>query len=236
MNKRIVIKKILSVYGAAYLILLAYVLVLQFIYPKLELHLLLNSHHNSLQDMFFTYYSLLAEWPLYVLALLPLLWKKIKITAFFALCELTGGAILQILKHTINMERPVCAFEHYQNMVLPLVDGIDMHSSNSFPSGHASTFFVFYTCCALLLTYYYKRQQHSRKTWILFNAALLVLLTMATLGAYSRIYLSQHFLSDVCMGSVIGFVTPCLMFYFIGNKILRPQANKENNSSSSQTP
>ena len=237
MNKRIVIKKILSVYGAAYLILLAYVLVLQFIYPKLELHLLLNSHHNSLQDMFFTYYSLLAEWPLYVLALLPLLWKKIKITAFFALCELTGGAILQILKHTINMERPVSAFEHCQNMALPLVDGIDMHCSNSFPSGHASTFFVFCTCCALMLTYHYKRQQHSRKTWVLFNAALLVLLTMATLGAYSRIYLSQHFLSDVCMGSVIGFTTPCLMFYFIGNKILRPQANQENSCSSSrQTP
>jgi membrane-associated phospholipid phosphatase len=43
---------------------------------------------------------------------------------------------------------------------------------------------------------------------------------MAALGAYSRVYLSQHFLSDVCVGSIIGFVTPCLVFHFIKNKIV----------------
>jgi membrane-associated phospholipid phosphatase len=52
-----------------------------------------------------------------------------------------------------------------------------------------------------------------------------VLLSLAALGAYSRVYLSQHFLSDVCMGSVIGFVTPCLMFYFGKNKILKLKSN-----------
>jgi membrane-associated phospholipid phosphatase len=49
---------------------------------------------------------------------------------------------------------------------------------------------------------------------------LLSLLVLAALGGYSRIYLSQHFLSDVCMGSIIGFITPCLIFYFGRNKIL----------------
>ena len=51
--------------------------------------------------------------PLYVLALLPLLWKQIKLTLFFALCELTGGATLQILKHLISMPRPASAFEDH---------------------------------------------------------------------------------------------------------------------------
>jgi membrane-associated phospholipid phosphatase len=46
-------------------------------------------------------------------------------------------------------------------------------------------------------------------------------LILAALGAYSRVYLSQHWLSDVCTGSIIGFVTPCLMFYFGKNKILK---------------
>ena len=55
-----------------------------------------------------------------------------------------------------------------------------------------------------------------------FNATLLLLLSLATLGAYSRVYLSQHFLSDVCVGSIIGFVTPCLVFYFGKNKFLKP--------------
>jgi membrane-associated phospholipid phosphatase len=50
---------------------------------------------------------------------------------------------------------------------------------------------------------------------------MLTLLLLATLGAYSRIYLSQHFLSDVCMGSIIGFVTPFLVFYFGQKKLLK---------------
>ena len=214
--------KALSVYGITYFVLILFLFGLLFIYPKLELHLLLNSWHTGIQDVFFKYYSMLAEWPLYVLALLPLFWRKYKITIFFALCELSGGAMLQILKHTFSFDRPICAFENYHEMILPLVQGVNMHHSNSFPSGHASTFFVFCTCCALILAYHYKkREHHSRKTWLLFNLELLALLILATLGAYSRVYLSQHWLFDVCVGSIIGFISPCLMFYFGRNKILR---------------
>jgi membrane-associated phospholipid phosphatase len=50
---------------------------------------------------------------------------------------------------------------------------------------------------------------------------MLSLLVLAALGAYSRIYLSQHFLSDVCMGSIIGFITPCLIFYFGRKQIMK---------------
>ena len=110
-------KKTLSVYGIAYLALLVYVLGLLYVYPKLELHLLLNSYHTSIEDTFFKYYSMLAEGPLYALALLPVFWKKIKITFFFALSELSGGGILQILKHTFSFDRPISAFEHYAGHV-----------------------------------------------------------------------------------------------------------------------
>jgi membrane-associated phospholipid phosphatase len=48
-----------------------------------------------------------------------------------------------------------------------------------------------------------------------------LLLVFAAIGAYSRVYLSQHFLSDVCVGSIIGFITPFLMFYLCRNKILK---------------
>lgn len=220
-------KKTLLVYGTAYCVLLVVVLGLLFAYPKLELHMMLNSYHTALQDTFFKYYSMLAEGPLYALALLPLIWKKNKITVFYAMCELSGGAFLQILKHTFSFERPASAFEHCQGMMLPLVQGIDMHHGNSFPSGHASTFFVFCTCCALILSYYYKRNMHhDRRKWLLITAAMLVLLVFAALGAYSRIYLSQHFLSDVCVGSIIGFVTPFLMFHFCKNKLLKLKTNE----------
>ena len=197
-------------------------------YPKLELHLLLNSHHTEIQDTFFKYYSILPEWPLYIVALLPILWKRKEITFFFALCELSSGAVVQILKHMFSSPRPIVEFENYPNMMLPLVEGVRLHHSNSFPSGHTSTFFVFCTCCALLLAYYYTQRTdwHNRRSWLLLCLALLVLLALAALGGYSRIYLSQHFLSDVCVGSIIGVVTPCLFFYFGGKKILKLDMNE----------
>jgi len=221
-SKQVFIRTV-YVYVIAYLILLMAILGLIYVYPKPELHMLLNSHHSSIQDSFFKYYSLLAEWPLYALALLPLLWKKIKVTVFFAMCELTGGAILQLLKHFISTDRPVSVFEHYHHLVLPLVQGVDMYHSNSFPSGHASTFFMFCTCIVIIQACYYSRkaQMPNLRIQILFHASLLLLLILAAIGAYSRVYLSQHFVSDVCVGSIIGFITPFLMFYLCRNKILK---------------
>ena len=185
--------------------------------------MLLNSYHTSILDMFFKYYSVMAEWPLYLLALLPLFWKRPKLTLFFAMCELTGGAILQVMKHIICYDRPVVVFEHYNDLTLPLVQGVTMYHSNSFPSGHASTFFMFCTCCAIILACHYSRGVRLNKfqSQMLFYASLLMLLLLAALGAYSRVYLSQHFLSDVCVGSIIGFTTPFLMFYFFRSKVLK---------------
>ena len=216
-------KKVPSVYVVAYLILLSTILGMLYVYPKLELHLMLNSHHTGIQDTFFPYFSILAEGPLYVLALLPMLWKKFRLPLFFALCELSAGTILQVLKHIISHPRPVSAFEEYSDAVLPVVQGVDLHHSNSFPSGHASTFFVFCTCCVLLLAYRYgqRARQNSQESCILPCVLAVLLVAFAALGAYSRIYLSQHFLSDVCVGSIIGVVTPLLMFYFFGQKILK---------------
>ena len=221
-NKQVLLRTV-YVYVIPYVVLLVAILGLMYAYPKSELHMLLNSHHTSLQDTFFKYYSVLAEWPLYVLALLPLLWKKTKITIFFVICEVTGGAILQILKHIISMDRPVSVFEHYHDMVLPLVQGVTMYHSNSFPSGHASTFFMFCTCLVIILAYHYSRKDKlsNMKARILFCGAPLLLLVLAAMGAYSRVYLSQHFLSDVCVGSIIGFTTPFLMFYLCRDKILK---------------
>lgn len=217
------ILKTVSVYGIAYVVLLVMGLVMLYAYPKVELHMMLNGSHTAFQDTFFKYYSVLAEWPFYVLALLPLLWRKWEITLFYAISELSAGAVVQILKHLFTMPRPIVVFENYPDLVLPLVDGVSLHHSNSFPSGHTSTFFVFFTCCALLLAYQYwlKAEKSNHKTWGLFNLSLLGLLVLAALGGYSRIYLSQHFLMDVCVGSIIGFLTPCVVFFLGGRKILK---------------
>ena len=221
-NKSVLIR-LVSLYVIPYLLLLTAILVMMYIYPKPELHLMLNSFHSGVLDFFFKFYTLMAEWPLYVLAFLPSLWKRNKMTLFFAMCELTGGTILQILKHTISNPRPVSVFEDYPDLVLPLVQGVDMHHSNSFPSGHASTFFMFCTCSVIVLAYFFSRKDALKtlRNQILFDVALVALLVLAAMGAYSRVYLSQHFLSDVCVGSIIGFTTPFLMFWLCRNKVLK---------------
>lgn len=207
----------------AYLGLLIFGLVLMCVYPKLELHLLLNSFHTPVLDIFFKYYSMVAEGLVYVLALLPLFWKKYRITLFFGMSEVTGGAIVQILKHSIATDRPACMFERYGDAALPLVQGVDMHYGNSFPSGHASTFFVFFTCCAIIMAYHHREQGCRKDSCLLpFHLSMLSLLLLAALGAYSRVYLSQHFLSDICVGSIIGFVCPFLIYRFAGKRILLP--------------
>lgn len=221
-NKSVLIR-LVSFYVIPYLLLLTAILVMMYIYPKPELHLMLNSFHSGVLDFFFKFYTLMAEWPLYVLAFLPSLWKRNKMTLFFAMCELTGGTILQILKHTISNPRPVSVLEDYPDLVLPLVQGVDMHHSNSFPSGHASTFFMFCTCSVIVLAYFFSRKDALKtlRNQILFDVALVALLVLAAMGAYSRVYLSQHFLSDVCVGSIIGFTTPFLMFWLCRNKVLK---------------
>ena len=184
------ILKILSVYCIAYFLLLMFVFGLLLVYPKVDLHLLLNSCHTVFQDIFFKNYSMLAEWPFYVLALLPLFWKKKEITLFYLLCELSGAAVVQILKHLFSAPRPITVFENYPDLVLPMVEGVHMHHSNSFPSGHTSTFFVFFTCCALMLACHYKAraEQNNHRTWFLYGLSMLLLLILAALGGYSRIY------------------------------------------------
>ena len=217
------ILRTVSVYAIAYVALLVIVLGLLYAYPKVELHMLLNGGHTAFLDTFFKYYSVLAEWPLYVLALLPLLWRKWEITLFYAICELAAGAVVQILKHLFMAPRPIVVFENYPDLTLPLVEGVSLHHSNSFPSGHTSTFFVFFTCCALLLAYQYwlRPEKSNRKERMLFNFVLLVLLGLAALGGFSRIYLSQHFLMDVCVGGIIGVLVPCVVFFLGGKKILK---------------
>ena len=77
------------------------------------------------------------------------------------------------------------------------------------------------TCLVIIQAYYYSRKGKSFdiRTRVLFHSLSLLLLVFAAMGAYSRVYLSQHFLSDVCVGSIIGFITPFLMYYFFWNKI-----------------
>lgn len=171
--------------------------------PKGELHLLLCDRHTPARDIFYRYYTQVAEWFPYVLCVVLLLFSRIGdgvlATAGLALSALTT----QILKHLINAPRPVTWFAaHMPDVQLPLVEGVQMNYWFSFPSGHTTSFFALFYALSIICTYHLTaKRPYSTLACGLLQAALWAL---AALGGYSRIYLSQHFAADVFAGMIVG--------------------------------
>lgn len=210
-------KLIFTPYVIYFLLFLTAAGALLCIYPKMELHLLMNEVHNEGLDGFFFVVSKLAESPFYVVAILPLLFWRAGWTYLYAMSEATAASLIFVVKRIINLPRPVTCFADHPEL-LKLVDGVRMRTHYSFPSGHTSSFFVFFTVLALLMmVYYYRKQRRGESVesrWLVY----LLLLLMACLGGYSRIYLSQHFMMDVFAGSIIGFTVACSIFFLFYSK------------------
>jgi membrane-associated phospholipid phosphatase len=211
-------------------LLLALSLGLALIYiPKGELHLLLCDRHTHARDIFYRYYTTLAEWLPYVICVALLLFTKIGHGVFASTAMLLSTLLTQVCKHIVNAPRPVTWFtEHFQDIQLPLVDGVHMNLWYSFPSGHTTSFFAMTLAVCILITkslsakrsnseaVYQHRglsakrsnseavYQHCGLTAL---AVQLLLFIAATLGAYSRIYLSQHFAMDVFAGLLVGILS-----------------------------
>lgn len=166
--------------------------------PKGELHLLLCSHHTAAADLFFCYYTQVGEWVPYVICAGLLLYRY-DWAAFTLSGVVLSGLTTQIVKHIVDAPRPLTWFtQHMPNVTLPLVDGVPMSQFYSFPSGHTTSFFALFLALSILL---YTPQKKSRN--ILLQTLFFLL---ALLGAYSRIYLSQHFLLDTVGGAIIGCI------------------------------
>ena len=110
------------------------------------------------------------------------------------------GLFAQILKRLFfsHMVRPVKFFDGMYH--LHLVPGVHMYYEHSFPSGHATTAFALFLCLAIIA---------DRKYWSFLFSILAILV------AYSRIYLSQHFLIDAYVGSLIGTAGALLLNRYI---------------------
>ena len=173
---------------------------------KATLHLWLNSCHTGFGDCFFRYYSYIAEYGIYIIAFVLMFWK-LGASLYMLTSEITGGIIVRILKLIFKAPRPKVFFDLTSNPdALPIVEGVRLHNSNSFPSGHASTFFVLFFTLTIILNYYGNHKVTHKKL------IQLLCFLLALTGAYSRIYLSQHFASDVFAGGSIGVLVVTMLF------------------------
>ena len=190
------------------MLLLALGLVLMYI-PKGDLHWLLCNRHTPARDIFFRYYTHVAEWFPYVLCVLLLLFGRVGNGLFASAAMVFSSLTTQICKHLINAPRPVTWFaENMSDIRLPLVEGVDMNYWHSFPSGHTTSFFALAFVASILIT---KRLTAHGLTGVAGMLQALLFL-LAALGGYSRIYLCQHFALDVFAGVMVGLLITCICY------------------------
>jgi membrane-associated phospholipid phosphatase len=153
--------------------------------------LLLNTYHPSLLNNFFIAYTFVGN-GLFAICLIAIYFfaiKKKQEALILLYAFLSSGIIVQIVKNLFNSPRPKLFFgNHYPSF---FINGIQFCYNNSFPSGHTATAFAIATTVVLL--------SKNKKIQV-------PVLLLAILVAYSRIYLGQHFLLDVLVGSSIGII------------------------------
>lgn len=191
--------------------------------PKGELHLLLCDRHSSFGDIFYRYYTHVAEWLPYALCVLILLVCRAGDAVFAASCQALSALTTQIIKHIVVAPRPLTWFEtNWPDIQLPLVEGVEMNRWFSFPSGHTTSFFAIFFALSVILTGYLTKQTPAQKNNILWGGVQILCFAAAAFGGYSRIYLSQHFALDVfggtCVGVIITFVCYAIFSHYEDKK------------------
>ena len=187
MKKQITIHKVYFIIYVAITLIAALFLIL---FSKSEIHIYLNKFHTNWLDPIFRYTTDLGDgMAIVVVSVILLFFSKRKMFQV-ALSGVLSGVIAQFLKKVVfgPTPRPSAYFEDL-NIPLHYVDGVELHTAFSFPSGHATAIFTLITSLVLIL---------KRPKLDVFFIALAVII------AYSRIYLSQHFLGDIFAGSMIG--------------------------------
>jgi membrane-associated phospholipid phosphatase len=168
-------------------------------FSKDRIHIYLNQINSSFADVFFKYVTYLGNGFTVAVFIVLLLFIKYRYFLIMLGNVFITTVVVQVLKRVIFAEtlRPTKYFSGIYD--LHLVDGVKMHSFNSFPSGHTATAFGLFFMAALI----------SKNNWL-----KLLFFVLALLAAYSRVYLSQHFLVDIYFASIISVAFTFFMYYW----------------------
>ena len=173
---------------------------------KAELHLALCQPHTTVLDTIVPIITNLVDWLPYLCVIL-LLFYRAGWATFLASNLLLSTVIVQPIKHIVCAPRPLTWFaENMPNISLPLVEGVRMNYWLSFPSGHTTTFFVLFFSLSIIL---YAENIKGK------NILSFLCFLCASFGAYTRIYLSQHFTLDIFAGILIAVCSTLVLYFFL---------------------
>jgi membrane-associated phospholipid phosphatase len=183
-----------------YLALLLPSLYLIYAYDKLQVHLIFNQLVGSVYvNGFFYYITYLGDGFVAIFILLLLCTLNLRRGLYTTLSFVLASLFSQFLKRYVfeDIDRPWMIFQHKQELGLQLVEGVDKHIHNSFPSGHATQAFAIFICLAFT----------SRNRLL-----KLIFFIIAAVTAFSRVYISQHWLNDIVAGSSIGMAFSIVLY------------------------
>lgn len=189
---------------------------------QVEAHLLINAHHEHWADVMLSYFTHTGGGIPCFFAI-GLMIFRFRSGLYILLTQGVAALITQPLKYGIGRPRPLTLwadfsqssftgdpsvwsqFDTYMTQWVETANAIGFNipgGFNTFPSGHTSAAFAFMACLAALLPPKYKNWQ-------------IAFLLIGVGVAFSRVYLSCHFLEDTMFGALIGVVATAITYMFM---------------------
>nr|WP_295870703.1 phosphatase PAP2 family protein [uncultured Chitinophaga sp.] len=183
--------------------LVTIVLMLRSIYSREEVYFYVNQLHTSWGDWLFPRITELGSTGACVVFTVLLFYFNKRQGVVLAAAYLFNSMVNFALKFLVAFPRPSRFFSERLHDIY-FVPGVEvLDNFRSFPSGHSVCAFT----AATVFSYYVKNKYWS---WLF--------LLLAAMVAYSRMYMSQHFLEDVTAGATEAILLTMLWITLIKDK------------------
>ena len=196
--------------GMQWLVLLYVVLfgVLMVLTNHGDFVLWVNDNHTAVADFFFKHWTNLGDGVLLAVMALYFLFTHLYKFYYTLIAIAFQTIFVHIFKQWLfaGEPRPKTFFADRIDE-LNFVEGVNVRGFDSFPSGHTATGFLL---AFVLISFGRNKYMNA----VFFVAAILV--------GISRVYILQHFLRDIYVGSVFG-----ILAVFLAWLIMRPYADNE---------
>lgn len=183
-----------------FLVLIIICFIILLINTKLDLFLWINNHHNPFFDRFFMLVTMMGDGLTTIIVVLGMLFIKYRYSILTAMAYAYSSVVVQVLKQVFNSPRPS---KFFQDLIpIRTIEDYPLYEWKSFPSGHSASAFTLAVVLAYLVPYKHRQ-------WII--------IPIAAVTAFSRVYLAQHFLEDIVAGAILGVVLTFQLIWWLEN-------------------
>ena len=171
------------------------------LYDKISIQLWFNEFYADWQNYPWLFVTFMGDTTFFIICVIFSFFFSRRCALYLVVMGLSIMIVSYVLKQIFDEPRPLTVFTELGIFdMVKTVPGYELRSWNSFPSGHTISAFGLFCMMAFFLKKHYLK---------------LLVMVVAVLVAYSRVYLMQHFYVDVYVGSMIGvamaIVTYCIL-------------------------